>query len=147
MLCCVTLCGSLGSMQTMARRVCEISRLEVRLDKKKGERKNMPGLWRFKLNIEKFLVLRRDGTVPAWHWFVLGGADPAAAYGLRAYAERARDLNYDPDYIEDVLRLATAMDDECQAYEVAGAPGDPTAPPHRKDVNWVVRLLKRAGKE
>lgn len=31
---------------------------------------------------KKFLVLRRDGTIPDWPWFVLGGEDPMAPGAL-----------------------------------------------------------------
>ena len=34
----------------------------------------------------KYLVLRRDGTIPEWPNFVIGGYDPCAAPAMRAYA-------------------------------------------------------------
>ena len=33
----------------------------------------------------KFLVVRRDGSVPHWPHFVLGARDPGAPTALRAY--------------------------------------------------------------
>jgi hypothetical protein len=35
----------------------------------------------------KFLVLRRDGTVPAWPYFVLGGKDESSHAALMGYAQ------------------------------------------------------------
>lgn len=77
----------------------------------------------------KYLVTRRDGTVPPWAWFVLGSRDPAAPPALRAYAEAAKLFGKDPQYVADVLRLA----DEFDADRIAHGEGDPDAPPHRKD--------------
>ena len=34
----------------------------------------------------KYLIKRRDGTVPEWPSFVLGGADPMVPWTLRFYA-------------------------------------------------------------
>ena len=49
----------------------------------------MARLWR---NTEgtregKYLVQRRDGTIPEWPYFVIGAADPAAPKALQAYAD------------------------------------------------------------
>ncbi len=77
----------------------------------------------------KYLVLRRDGTVPEWPNFVIGAADPAAPAALRAYAKAAAELRMDPEFIEDVRRLA----DEFEVYRDERGPGDPDAKPHRKD--------------
>lgn len=78
---------------------------------------------------------------------MLGGADPAAAAGLRAYAEKAKNLGYDQAYVDDVLCLAEEFEFECLRYREEGVLGDPTAPPHRQDNPIVVALLKQAGKE
>jgi len=40
----------------------------------------------------KFLVVRRDGSIPAWPHFVIGARDPAAPVALRAYADAAERL-------------------------------------------------------
>jgi hypothetical protein len=77
----------------------------------------------------KFLVKRRDGTVPMWPWFVLGARDPAAGAALRAYADEAERLGMDPEYVADVRALASEFE---EWLEEAG-PGDPDAPRHRKD--------------
>lgn len=44
----------------------------------------------------KYLVKRRDGTIPEWPNFVLGAKDPAAPAALRAYADSARELGFNP---------------------------------------------------
>ena len=38
--------------------------------------------------LAKYLVVRRDGTVPRWPWFVLGGRDQAARDAMRFYLQR-----------------------------------------------------------
>lgn len=97
----------------------------------------------------KYLVLRRDGTVPMWPSFVLGAADPAAAAALRAYAEAALKLNrmaqrdpslyaYDTRFIDDIFELA----DEFDRYREDHGFGDPSAGPHRETVGWVLQLMK-----
>ena len=86
----------------------------------------------------KFLVIRRDGTIPAWPYFVLGARDEAAAVALRAYAEKAGEMGMDPQYVSDVRALA----DQFDAYRVANGRGDPDASLHRKDdPNVVLAML------
>jgi hypothetical protein len=53
-----------------------------------GEKKPLTGLFRDnpKTPEGKYLVKRRDGTVPEWPSFVLGAADPNAPRALRFYA-------------------------------------------------------------
>lgn len=91
----------------------------------------MSGLWRYsnKAPEGKYLVTRRDGTVPEWPNFVIGAKDPAAAVALRAYADEAHRLGYDSTFVGDVRRLA----DEFEDYRTKHGLGDPDAPPHRKD--------------
>ena len=38
----------------------------------------------------KYLVVRRDGSIPKWPAFVLGARDPCALFALRAYARKAQ---------------------------------------------------------
>jgi hypothetical protein len=88
----------------------------------------MARLWR---NTEgtregKFLVLRRDGTVPEWPYLVIGAKDPAAPAALRAYAHAAERLGFDPVYIADIRTLA----DEFEQYRLEHGSGDPDAPRH-----------------
>ncbi len=103
----------------------------------------MPGLWR-KSGIKggKYLVTRRDGSVPDWQWFVMASRDPAAPAGLRAYADEAEKLGMDPLYVADVRALAG----EFEASRRALGAGDPDAPPHRKDdPATVARMLSSNG--
>jgi len=77
----------------------------------------------------KYLVTRRDGTVPDWPHFVLGARDPATPFALRAYASASQVLGKDPAFVADVLALA----DEFDRYRFEHGEGDPDAPPHRTD--------------
>lgn len=103
----------------------------------------MPGLWR-KRGIKggKYLVTRRDGSIPDWMWFVLGSRDPAAPAALRSYADKAEELGYDADYVSDVRELADDYENELCALGV----GDPTAPPHRTDDPSTVSAMESADK-
>lgn len=88
----------------------------------------------------KYLVVRRDGTVPEWPHFVLGGFDPCAAAALRAYADAARAAGYDPAYchsIEDLARDFEALSETERARKIA----DPDAGPHRTDCAPLVHLM------
>lgn len=87
----------------------------------------------------KYLVQRRDGTVPPWRWFVLGSRDPAAPAGLRAYAAEAERLGMDPAYVADVRALADEYEEE---FKTLG-PGDPDAPRHRRDDPRIIELMKK----
>lgn len=91
----------------------------------------------------KFLVVRRDGTVPAWPHYVLGARDPAAPAAMRAYADEAQRLteegeaDYDPEYVASLRELA----DDFDRYREAAGPGDPDAPPHRTDDPAVIAAM------
>lgn len=39
--------------------------------------------------INKYLVVRRDGTIPSWPYFVLGAQDPCTLPAMRAYRQQA----------------------------------------------------------
>lgn len=91
----------------------------------------MAGLWG---NTEgtrggKYLVQRRDGTVPDWPFFVIAATDPAAPKALHAYAEAAAEHGMDPEYVRDVRNLAA----EFSRWRAEHGTGDPDAPPHRVD--------------
>ena len=77
----------------------------------------------------KFLVIRRDGTIPLWPNFVIGARDPAAVAALQAYAIKAEQLGYDPEYVASVRELVS----DFEAYRAAEGDGDPESPPHRTD--------------
>ncbi len=103
----------------------------------------MSGLWRYdpKLKGGKYLVIRRDGTLPKWPYIVLGAADPAASNALLAYAEMAQKLGYDPKYITDVRKLA----DEFSRYLRTHMPGEPDVKWEKSsddDCEFVIKLLE-----
>lgn len=77
----------------------------------------------------KYLVKRRDGTVPEWPWFVLGGRDPMAPWALRFYAILAFIMRKDWQYVKDVWKLAG----EFAQYRWHTGSGDPDGPRHRQD--------------
>ncbi len=86
----------------------------------------------------KFLVVRRDGTVPHWPHFVLGARDPAAPFALRAYANAAQGLGFDPEYVASLRELAS----DFEKYRGEHGDGDPEAPPHRQDSPSVVAAMR-----
>jgi hypothetical protein len=87
---------------------------------------------------DKFLVTRRDGTVPDWPYFVLGARDPAAPAALRAYADEAEKRGMDPAYVAD-LRFQAA---DFERYRHEHGDGDPDASPHRPDDPGTVARIK-----
>lgn len=99
----------------------------------------MPGLWRNsdKAPEGKYLVQRRDGTVPAWPYFVIAAADPAAPKALRAYAKECERIALDGDYIHDLRVLAS----EFEQWRMAHGSGDPDAPPHRTDDPAIIEKM------
>lgn len=86
----------------------------------------------------KFLVVRRDGSVPHWPHFVIGARDPAAPEALRAYADIAERQGFDGDYVASIRELA----DDFQAYRLAEGNGDPEAAPHRRDDQSVIQAMR-----
>ena len=82
----------------------------------------------------KYLVVRRDATVPKWPAFVLGARDPAAPAALRAYAKAAGELGMDQQYIQNVLSIA----DEFDHYRALEGGGDPDMPPLQRTDDWAV---------
>lgn len=102
----------------------------------------MSGLWRYSKEAPegKYLVTRRDGTVPEWPYFVIGAKDPAAPSCLREYADVAELRGYDVEYVADIRRMA----DEFEAFAERHGWGDPDAPPHRKDDSEIVEKMRGA---
>ena len=86
----------------------------------------------------KFLVVRRDGTSPHWPHFVLGARDMAAPIALRAYADAADKMGYDPEYTARIRELA----DDFVAYVAQEGTGDPEAAPHRTDSPDVIAAMR-----
>ncbi len=87
----------------------------------------------------KYLVVRRDGTIPSWPHFVLGGNDPCVPAALLAYAAAAESLGYDPEFVASIRELAN---DFCKRDNTTA---DPDAPPHRKDNPAIIRLMRGEG--
>ena len=77
----------------------------------------------------KFLVIRRDGSVPHWPHFVLGARDPFVGAALSAYADAAEKGGADPAFVQSVRELIV----DYAAYRAEQGDGDPGAPPHRVD--------------
>lgn len=88
----------------------------------------------------KFLVVRRDGSSPAWPHFVMGARDPAVPAGLRAYAAEAERLGFEAEYVASIRELAA----DFEAYRANEGSGDPEAPPHRKDDPAVLTAMRGA---
>ena|ERR1700721_3114474 len=86
----------------------------------------------------KFLVVRRDGSVPHWPHFVLGARDPCSVAALMAYARAAETLGYDPEYVESIRELAA----DFACYRDGQGDGDPDAPPHRADDKEVIKAMR-----
>lgn len=87
----------------------------------------------------KFLVVRRDGSVPHWPHFVLGARDLYAPAALRAYADEAsKDYRIDREYIQSIRELA----DDFERYRNEQGNGDPDAPPHRTDDENVISAMR-----
>lgn len=98
------------------------------------EQRNIPGTI---LN-GKYLVQRRDGTVPEWPWFVLGGRDPVAPWAMYAYAIIAFCIRFDRRYAHDVWRAAGAF----RRYRKLHGKGNPDGPRHRIDNPAIVELIE-----
>lgn len=104
----------------------------------------MPGVWQIDDERKnKYLVLRRDATMPQWPWFVLAAADPAAPAALRAYADACHAEGMDQEYVKDLLDLATKFD----AWRLEHIEGDPDAAPHRTDHPAIIALLNTKNQE
>lgn len=90
----------------------------------------------------KYLVVRRDGSIPLWPHFVLGARDRHASAALRAYAESMLcDFMIDRDYIRSIRDLADDFDN----YNIKEGDGDPDAPPHRVDDQATLFAMRREG--
>lgn len=87
----------------------------------------------------KYLVQRRDGTVPQWPFFVMAASDPAAPAALHAYAEAAEVWKMDPEYVADIRQLA----EDFKTWRSEHGAGDPDAPRHREDNPEIIELMKQ----
>jgi len=89
----------------------------------------------------KYLVVRRDGSIPEWEHFVLGDRDKAAPAALRAYADKAEELGYEKDYVQSVRDLAIEFEETSKTHAPVGRP--PDQGPHRRDNPGVLALMRR----
>jgi hypothetical protein len=103
-------------------------------------------IWRF---IEgflgcKYLVVKRDGSVPNFPYFVLGARDPWAPDALRAYAVAAKNGGADDRYVQDIYRMAI----EFEAFRDVHGTGQPDAdePAERIDDPNIIKLMTEGGK-
>jgi len=89
----------------------------------------------------KYLVQRRDGTVPEWPHFVLAASDPAAPAALLRYAQVCYQQGADEEYVRDVRDLAMYFD----RWRTEHIIGDRDAPPHRTDDPEIIAKMRRGG--
>jgi hypothetical protein len=89
----------------------------------------------------KFLVVRRDATVPNWPHFVLGGRDRWAPVALAAYAAAAEMDGADPEYVASIRELAQ----DFRVYRDQHGAGDPESGPHRDDNPNVIEAMRNPG--
>lgn len=90
----------------------------------------------------KYLVVRRDGTIPKWPHFVLGAMDPSTPATLRAYAAFSREFGLDEEYCASIEELA----DDFARYRDQHGTGDPDSGPHRRDDPAIIRLMRHGGR-
>jgi len=86
----------------------------------------------------KYLVLRRDGTVPPWPSFVLGAGDKAADWTLWFYSWMAWWFGMAKGYRQAVARRAKKFTD----WRKQNGEGDPDAGRHRIDDPWVISKMR-----
>lgn len=100
------------------------------------------GLWRDNPETPegKYLVKRRDGTIPKWPHFTLGADDPCAPAALAAYASKARAIGLDQAYCAAVDKLA---DEWRERQSIHGAPGDPDRGRHRVDDPAIIEEMRK----
>lgn len=88
---------------------------------------------------DKYLVVRRDGTVPDFPYLVIGARDPIAPAALRAYADEAERLGIgDREWWDDIRGQAG----DFERYRREHGDGDPEAPRHREDDPGIVAKFK-----
>jgi hypothetical protein len=118
-----------------------------------AEKKALTGLFRDQPETPegKYLVKRRDGTVPPWPSFVLGGSDPFAEIALRAYAaavethilevgeEAALAEGLTHEWAASVRRFAERF----RLWREEHGPGDPGMGRHRKDDPATVAEMRK----
>lgn len=88
----------------------------------------------------KYLVQRRDGTVPPWPSFVLGGADPMAPWTVRFYAVLGFLMgHFKWAFVKALWRWASTM----KKWRKEHGTGDPGKGPHRKDDPEIIDKMRQ----
>lgn len=98
----------------------------------------------------KYLVVRRDGSIPHWPHFVVAGIDPCAAAALRAYANEAKRIDLNTDFWQSIFILADQYEQLAMRARsdtaVLGTKGsDPDKGPHRIDNPAVIEMMRGNG--
>lgn len=98
----------------------------------------------------KYLVVRRDGTIPAWPHFVIAAADPSAPAALNAYAKNADIRGLDPEYTDSIRELAIDFGRYAERHRLKAEEGqhkaaDPDQGPHRIDNPAVIEMMRGNG--
>ncbi len=98
----------------------------------------------------KYLVKRRDGTVPPWPSFVLSGPDPVAVVALRAYAKEVKRLLHEEPVVAEKLGFTwdfahSLMEwaDEYDRYRLEHGNSDPGMGQHRVDDPATIAEMKK----
>lgn len=117
-----------------------------------AEKKPLTGLFRDNPRTPegKYLVKRRDGTVPPWPSFVLAGPDPVAVEALLAYCQQvcyllvcrpgeAARLGFTPEYARSLDRWVSEYD----GYRMAHGASDPGMGQHRTDDPATVEEMRK----
>jgi hypothetical protein len=114
----------------------------MRMENERNE-KPPAGLWRKQAATPegKYLVKRRDGTIPEWPSLVIGAKDPCARAAIHKLADEAERLQMNPQYVSDMHALA----EEFEAYRLIHGNGDPDRGRHRNDDPATIQEM-RAGK-
>lgn len=90
----------------------------------------------------KYLVVRRDGTIPPWPHFVIGAADPCAPAALKAYADEADRIGLDAEFAQSVNDEADNFELWRLSMPATMKKADPDAGPHREDNPFVLGMMR-----
>lgn len=103
--------------------------------------KEAAGLWRNNPATPegKYLLIRRDGTIPEWPFFAIGAKDPCASKALLAYANEAERIGMNLDYVRDIIKLAQQFHE----YRIEHGHGDPDRGRHRKDDPATIEKMRK----
>lgn len=108
----------------------------------------MSGLWRKNQATPEGkypVVLRRDGSLPEWPYFVLGGRDFAAPEALDTYAKQCELIGCEAVYVADVRMEAVRWRKAQIAHgdDMVRSRAEAAKYPHRKDDPLTLQLARR----